>query len=407
VAGPTIVGPVRVAIVTDYCFPQLGGISEVVHAQALGLIERGHDVTVVTGRLLRRPEVADDPRPALADPYEVVRVGPALPLFGNGSATLHTIPRALTVTLARLFRDRRFDIIHIHAPYNPGMCLIAPLAIPDGVVGVGTYHSVFEPGRGLNTFGRLMRWSLSKLHAHVVVAPACVDSLNRYFPFAYEYIPNGVDAERYRPDGDHIPELRYDGKPTILFLGRFDPRNGLATALNAFQRVHDERSGDARLVVCGDGPLKHLYRRHLAPRIAADIHWAGRIDWSRPSYYRSADLLCIPCQRAACSMVPLEGMATGVPIVASRIPGFELAIDHGRQGLLIDDFLDPGAFAESLLELLDQPDTRILMGLEGRQRALDVYSVDVVSRQHEALYERLLERPPVAQSPREPIGAPA
>jgi phosphatidyl-myo-inositol alpha-mannosyltransferase len=401
------VGAVRVAIVTDYCFPQLGGISEVVHAQALGLIARGHEVTIVTGRLLRRPEVADDPRPRLADPYEVVRVGPALPLFGNGSATLHTIPRSLTITLGRLFRDRRFDVIHIHAPYNPGMCLIAPLAIPDGVVGVGTYHSVFEPGRGLNTFGRLMRWSLAKLHGHVVVAPACIESLERYFPFAYHYIPNGVDAGRYRPDGDHIGRLRADGKPVILFLGRFDPRNGLSTALNAFQRVHDERSGDARLVVCGDGPLRHLYRRQVKARTARDVHWAGRIDWSRPSYYRSADVLCVPCQRAACSMVPLEGMATAIPVVASRIPGFELAIDHGRQGLLVDDFLDPDAFAESLLDLLDQPDMRARMGLEGRNRALDVYSADVVSRQYEELYERLLERPPAAQPFRAPIGAPA
>jgi phosphatidylinositol alpha-mannosyltransferase len=398
---------VRVAIVTDYCFPQLGGISEVVHAQALGLIARGHEVTVVTGRLLRQPEVADDPRPPLASPYEVVQVGPALPLFGNGSATLHTIPRALTVTLRRLFRDRRFDVIHIHAPYNPGMCLIAPLAIPDGVVGVGTYHSVFEPGRGLNTFGRLMRWSLSKLHGHVVVAPACIESLNRYFPFAYQYIPNGVDAERYRPEGDRLAGLRDDGKPVILFLGRFDPRNGLATALKAFERVHDERAGDVRLVVCGDGPLKHFYRRQLAERVAADVHWAGRVDWSRPSYYRSADVLCIPCQRAACSMVPLEGMATGVPIVASRIPGFELAIEHDRHGLLVDDFLDPNGFAEPLLELLDQPDRRTLMGMEGRQRALEVYSSDVVTRQYEELYERLLERPVATQPPRESIGAPA
>ena len=397
----------RVAIVTDYCFPQLGGISEVVQAQALGLTERGHEVTVVTGRLVRRPGVVDDPRPTLACPYDVVRVGPALPLFGNGSATLHTIPRALTLTLRRLFRDRRFDVIHIHAPYNPGMCLIAPLAIPEGVVGVGTYHSVFEPGRGLNTFGRLMRWSLAKLHGHVVVAPACIQSLNRYFPFAYQYIPNGVDAERYRPEGDQIAGLRDDGKPVILFLGRFDPRNGLAIALKAFEQVHDERGGDARLAVCGDGPLKQLYRRQVAERTAADIHWAGRIDRSRPSYYRSADVLCIPCQRAACSMVPLEGMASGVPVVASRIPGFELAIDHGRQGLLVDDFVDPRAFAESLLELLDQPDTRARTGVEGLERAREVYAVDTVTQQYEALYERLLEHPPTTPLPQQQVAAPA
>ena len=117
---PGIVRRVRVAIVTDYCFPQLGGISEVVHAQALGLTARGHEVTVVTGHLLRRPEVVDDPRPPHAGAYEIIRTGAAIPLFGNGSATLHTIPPMLTETLRRLFRKRRFDVVHVHAPVQPG-----------------------------------------------------------------------------------------------------------------------------------------------------------------------------------------------------------------------------------------------------------------------------------------------
>jgi phosphatidylinositol alpha-mannosyltransferase len=400
---------VRVAIVTDYCFPQLGGISEVVHAQALGLTARGHEVTVVTGHLLRRPEVVDDPRPPHAGAYEIIRTGAAIPLFGNGSATLHTIPPMLTETLRRLFRKRRFDVVHVHAPYNPGMCLIAPLAIPWGTIGVGTYHSVFEPGKGLNTFGRLMRWSLAKLDGHVVVAPACVDSLERYFPFDYEYIPNGVDSDRYRPEGAQIEELRRDGKPVILFLGRFDPRNGLGTALKAFEQVHAERKGDARLVICGDGPLKHIYRRQLSESVAADVHWAGRVDWSRPSYYRSADVLCIPCQKAACSMVPLEGMASGVPIVASRIPGFELAVDHGRQGLLVDRFEEHEGFAESVLHLLERPDERLRMSVEGRERALEVYSLDAITRQYEELYARLRgETPDVLPPPRsEPVRVPA
>jgi phosphatidylinositol alpha-mannosyltransferase len=380
---------VRVAIVTDYCFPQLGGISEVVHAQALGLTARGHDVTVVTGHLMHRPATTDDPRPPPVDGYEIVRLGFALPLVGNGSVTLHTIPPLLTESLRRLFRRRRFDVVHVHAPYNPGMCLIAPLAIPSSAVGVATYHSVFEPGRGLDTFGRLMRWSLSKLDAHVVVAPACVDSLAPYFPFRYEYIPNGVDAHRYHPDGPNVPALAARGKPVILFLGRFDPRNGLGTMLKAFELVHGARDGDAQLVICGDGLLGGHYRRQLPAQVAADVHWAGRVDWSRPDFYRSADVLCVPCRRAACSMVPLEGMASGVPIVASRIPGFELAIDDGEQGLLVDDFEQPEGFARSLRNLLERPDLRRRMGLQGRARALERFSLDTTMAQYEDLYARV------------------
>jgi spore coat protein SA len=100
-------------------------------------------------------------------------------------------------------------------------------------------------------------------------------------------------------------------------------------------------------------------------------------------------------------------MASGVPIVASRIPGFELAIDHGRQGLLVDDFEQPEGFAESILHLLERPDERLTMGTEGRQRALASYSLSAITRQYEELYGRLRGDAPGALPPTlpEPVGA--
>jgi phosphatidylinositol alpha-mannosyltransferase len=340
----------------------------------------------------------------------VIHMGIAVPMYGNNAQTLHTIPPLLWESMRILLRRRKFDVMHVHAPYNPSFATLAPLVMPKGTVGVGTYHSVFSGGIGLDALAPLMRWSFSKLHAHVVVSEACVGSLAPYFPdFEWRVIPNGIDEHHFTPEAEPFPELRADGKPVILFLGRFDPRNGLATALKAFERVHTERKGDARLVICGDGPLKHIYRRQLPEGVAADVHWAGRVDWSRPSYYRTADVLCIPCQKAACSMVPLEGMASGVPIVASRIPGFELAIDHDEQGLLVDDFEQPDGFAESILHLLARPDERVRMGVEGRERALANYSLGAITAQYEALYARLGGQDPDVLPPQlpEPVGATA
>ena len=69
----------RIAIVTDYYYPQLGGITEHVHGQATHLTALGHDVTVVTGHLTRPPAVVDDDyRPEEHATYEVVRIGQAL-----------------------------------------------------------------------------------------------------------------------------------------------------------------------------------------------------------------------------------------------------------------------------------------------------------------------------------------
>ena len=93
-----------------------------------------------------------------------------------------------------------------------------------------------------------------------------------------------------------------------------------------------ERCG---LCVVGDGPLGNVYRRKLPERVAGDVIWAGRVDWSRPRYYASADIHCTPCQRASFGMVLLEAMSTGRPVVASRISGFQLLMEHGKQGLMV------------------------------------------------------------------------
>ena len=325
----------RIAIVTDYYYPMLGGITEHVHGQARELARRGHEVTVVTGHLLRTPPIADqDARP-------VRRRGLRRRPPRRRRAALrqrladdpHRARRASCCSCERLFKRLEVDVVHLHAPYNPSMCAIAPLAIPKGAVGVATYHSVFAPGVLLDVFAPILRRWLGKLDAHVVVSEACIGSLAPYFPFDYRIIPNGIDDRHFSPDAEPLPELREGGKPLILFLGRFDPRNGLPTMLDAFEQVHAEHEGTVRLCVVGDGPLGNVYRRKLPERVAGDVIWAGRVDWSRPRYYASADIHCTPCQRASFGMVLLEAMSSGRPVVASRISGFQLLMEHGKQGL--------------------------------------------------------------------------
>ena len=122
--------------------------------------------------------------------------------------------------------------------------LVGP-ALPKRAVGVATYHSVFSTGPLLDTFSPLIRWSLAKLDAHIVVSEACVGSLAPYFP-----LPLPRDPERHRrppllaPRPSRSTSCGPTASPSILFLGRFDPRNGLGTMLDAFTRVHRELSGD-------------------------------------------------------------------------------------------------------------------------------------------------------------------
>ncbi len=259
----------RIAIVTDYYYPMLGGITEHVHGQARELARRGHEVTVVTGHLLRTPPIADPGARSEADEgFDVVRLGMGVPLYGNASQTIHTVPAGLVLQLRRLFKRLKVDVVHLHAPYNPSMCAIAPLAIPDGAIGVATYHSVFAPGVLLDVFAPILRRWLGRLDAHVVVSEACIGSLAPYFPYDYRIIPNGIDDRHFSPDAEPLPELREGGKPLILFLGRFDPRNGLPTMLEAFE----QRPRRAR----GLGAPVRRRRRAARQRLPAQAPRAGR-----------------------------------------------------------------------------------------------------------------------------------
>ena len=159
--------------------------------------------------------------------------------------------------------------------------------------------------------------------------------------------------------------------------------------LRAFELVHREHSGNVRLVVVGDGPLRSYYQHQLDPTVARDVVWAGRVDWTRPRYYATADVHCTPCNRASFGMVLLEAMSCGRPVVASRISGFQIVMEHGRHGLLVSPADDADRFASGLLYMLDRPAERARMGNEGRKTAVERYAWSHVAGQLESLYEEL------------------
>jgi phosphatidylinositol alpha-mannosyltransferase len=120
------------------------------------------------------------------------------------------------------------------------------------------------------------------------------------------------------------------------------------------------------------------------------VHWAGRVNWERPRYYTSADVHCTPCNRASFGMVLLEAMSCGRPVVASRISGFQLLMEHGRQGLMISPADDDVRFAEALLYMLDRPAEMARMGREGRKTAVSRFAWSRVAAELEQYYLDLM-----------------
>jgi phosphatidyl-myo-inositol alpha-mannosyltransferase len=383
----------RIAIVTDFYYPSLGGITEHVDGQARSLTALGHEVTVVTGRLLRTPPVADDDQLVPEPTFEIVRIGYAIPLYvpswGNHAQTLNTYHPRLGRMLGRLFRKRRFDVVHVHAPYNPPFPAWAIHQTPYDALSVATFHSVFSATSGMDILAAWTRPWIERLDGRICVSEACIGSLAPYYPYTYHVIPNGIDADHFSPAAEPIEELRGNGQ-TIAFVGRFDPRNGLDTMIEALRLLVRERGPDVRLLVVGDGPFRPVYERQVGDELREQVHFAGRLNRSRPRYLVTADVFCTPCNKASFGMALLEAMSCGQAVAASRISGFQLLVEHGRQGLLVDPADSPKRFAEALGTLLDDPALSASMGAEGRRTALERYSWPAVGAQLETYYTDLL-----------------
>ena len=392
-------GDLRIAIVTDFYYPSLGGITEHVDGQARELANRGHEVTVITGHLARTPPVTDDALQVPEPNFEIVRMGIAIPLFvpywGNNAQTLHTYGPRLGRQLNALYRERGFDVVHVHAPYNPPFPAWAIDQCPDDAICVATFHSVFPQTTGMDILAEWTRPWIERLDGRICVSEACIGSLAPYYPYAYDVIPNGIDTGHFSPDAEPVAELMGDHQ-NIVFCGRFDPRNGLDTVIEAFRLLHRERGDQVRLVVIGDGPLRKLYHRQVGEELAPFVHWAGRLNRSRPNYLTSGSVFCTPCNRASFGMVLLEAMSCGRPVVASRISGFQLLMEDGRQGFLVHPGDSAELHAGALARLLDDPDLRARMGAEGRRTALESYAWPRVAAKLEAYYADLLAgEPPV------------
>ena len=141
----------------------------------------------------------------------------------------------------------------------------------------------------------------------------------------------------------------------------------------------------------GDGPLRPLVERLVPDQLRDDVHFAGRVNRLRPRYLASADVLCSPCSLASFGMVVLEGMSAGVPVVATRLPGFSGVMRDGIDGLMIAEPDDELAFAGALDRILSDPVLAQRMGAAGRRRALARFDWQVVGGRLEALYLELRE----------------
>ncbi|MFL5401306.1 MAG: glycosyltransferase family 4 protein [Gemmatimonadales bacterium] len=354
----------RVALVTEFYYPHLGGVTEHVYNLARYLQASGHHAIVITSHMAD-PARGHDLAELAENPSLVHRVGTSRVIYSAGSFARVTTGRHLRRQIRAILQQESIDLVHVHGGLNPTLGLVAPEAAGDlDIPVVATFHSWFRRSALCWLFRGALQKRLDRHAAVIAVSRPVVEAHARYFRADWEIIPNGVDTEFFRPNGA-APEPT-NGGHNLLFLGRLDPRNGLDTLLAAMPKVL-ARFPDTRLTVAGDGPLRPLYERMAASR-GGNVTFVGRVNGDRPRYYSQADLYLCPTTKASFGITLLEAMACGTPLAVSDITGFRELVADGNEAILVPKN-DPEAWADSVIGLLGDQSRRGRMRAAGLAKA--------------------------------------
>jgi glycosyltransferase involved in cell wall biosynthesis len=210
---------------------------------------------------------------------------------------------------------------------------------------------------------------------------------------ATRVIPNGIDAELYAPgrDGALRRELSIpEAAPLVGAVGNIRVPKAYDNLLRAFSRVV-EAVPEARLVVAGQ-PLPGLWEDLLELRrslgLEASAHFLGFRE-DVPSILKALDVFALSSSDEGFSLVTVQAMATGLPVVVTRSGGPETIVEDGVSGVLVPPS-DPGALADGLLRVIETADRGRAMGEVGRDRAVAEFSLARMVERYAALYEDLV-----------------
>ena len=367
----------KIGIIVPFSWSYWGGVVEHAEHQAAALRRRGHEVKIVMGndppgRLTRMLHPRTGRHGPL--PEGIIPVGRSVVVPANGSLpNIVLSPRSVS-RVRRVLAEERFDVVHLHEPMTPAIC-VAALAHAKCPI-VVTHHAHGDlgwMGPALHFWGFLM----DRVDVRIAVSPMAAESAARWIPDDYKVIPNGV----FIPD-DADPA---DRDHTVVFIGRHDPRKGLPTLLRAWPRIHQETG--ARLRLIGTDPLQY---RLLHARIRFDetgIDVLGIVtNEVRTHELERAKLSVTPALGGeSFGLVLAEAFACATPSVASDIPGYA-AVAIPEAARLVPP-ADPDALAEAVIDVLSDEPRRVEMGRAARAHAVANYAWDDIARRLEATYE--------------------
>ncbi len=363
--------------------PKSGGVGYYVRDLSRTLIDKGHDVTVITLQLS-----TTDLQHENLDGIVILRA-PFLRVFPFRTTSLDFF-------IDRLFRsmEHMFTIIHCHTPI--------PLTVKTCLPVLTTVHTPLKvDGRhqeiiDFKSLGsKLITTIVAPYFEHklfnnskqiTAVSRMVAIELEEYGLFAngIPVIGNGVDEKMFVPSDNKNCIEKY-----VLYTGVLRARKGLFDLIKCAQIVCSKRK-DVKFVICGKGPFlnrlqRYVYEMGLQKNVAL-LGYVPRETLLKT--YQNATVQVVPSHYEGLPTVLLEAMSCGLPVVATDIGGNNEVISSGVNGLLVPP-KNPNKMAQAILLLLDNPKMREKLGGAARKTIEDRYTWDKIADKILFFYENL------------------
>ncbi len=313
------------------------------------------------------------------------------------------------LSLTRLFRERRFDIVHSSTP-KAGLLTALAGALARVPVRIHTFTG--QVWVGIQGFSRVMMrqcdWLIGHLDTHCYADSASQSDflINERLVGASRISVlgagsiSGVDLERFNPNlfGEgHASAARRElgvseKSLVILYVGRLTKDKGIRELVSAFRLLQTGKK-DVDLILVGPfEPERDPLPRETLDELSNNprIHVVG-FSQEPEKYIGAADVFCLPSYREGFGSVVIEAAAMGVPAVVSRVVGLVDAVVDGKTGLLVPP-KETNALRSALMKLLSEPETRFRMGCAARSRAVRDFDSRIVNRLVVEEYNKLAGR---------------
>jgi glycosyltransferase involved in cell wall biosynthesis len=388
----------KILIASDTYYPDVNGASYFAQRLAAGLAKRGHQISVMApARILKDNISARD----------------SVIIYGIGSIRIPIYPdfRVSPLFLIRKAVEKHIkeiqpDIIHIQNHFVIGR-EVALAAKKFNICTIGTNH--FMPDNlvhylHLPDFGekKLNEFSwhefsqvYKRLDAVTTVTKTAANLIEK-LGLEKDVIPIscGIDLEKFNPrnDGTYLKE-RYgipESRSVILYVGRLDREKRIELIMHALPQIIG--SVDAHLALAGTGKLRAEFE-HVAEEmgIRGRVTFTGFVpDQDLPNLYRMADLFVIAGIAELQSIVTMEAMASGLPVIAVNAVALPELVHDGENGYLFPDG-DSQTLAERAITILSSPALRAKMG----QKSLDIiqaHDIQVTLDKYESLYRQIIAK---------------